>query len=84
MKYYYDGKLIRTSNHEYHFALFADGMLICCSKTENGCKARMRSEISFTERLIKGHEKNNRIDDLEACKKWLNAKWEVVKIESMA
>lgn len=82
MKYFYNGRLLRTSNNEYHYALLVDGVLMCCSKTENGCKSKMKTERNFTERLIKGYEKNHNEADKEKCLKFLNAKWEIVELEA--
>lgn len=49
MKYYYNGKLVRTSKNEYKYGLLRSGEVISCSKT----KATIARELENQKKAIK-------------------------------
>lgn len=54
MKFYYNGKLVRTSkNHVYtHAVINENGGCIACSSTRKGAEQVISSEISYNERRL--------------------------------
>jgi hypothetical protein len=60
MKFYYNGKLVRTSKtHEYKYAVIAtnrDDKVLTCSTTKNGAQAFINRYISEREDDIKTSE----------------------------
>ena len=69
MKYYYENQLIRTSDHDYKFALIAKhkGKIIVkkCSSTYKGCEA----ELNRLTKLFRNCQAAG-IDYEEALKYW--------------
>lgn len=58
MKFYYNGKLIRTSKtHDYKFAAMIDGTCLKCSATKEGAQAEITRLIRDRELNIEA-EKN--------------------------
>lgn len=58
MKFYYNGKLIRTSKtHEYKFAaITAEGKCLCCSATLDGCKRGLDAYTANGKGWLRNYE----------------------------
>lgn len=53
MKYYYNGKLVRTSKHEYKYGLLNTlGGIIACSKSKENLLKQKNREMKFNEKQI--------------------------------
>ena len=73
MKFYYNGKLMRTSkNHVYTHAVVANGNCLSCSSTFEGAKKVIYSEISHYERVIQ-----TELNKKDALEKGLAGYWDV-------
>lgn len=71
MKFYYNGQLVRTSNHAYKFACLevrgGKYITVCCSKTRDGAEKAKNHELSDCDRIIENV--TNAIKAKEAGKK---------------
>lgn len=57
MKYYHNGKLLRTSTHVYTHALIdQNGRAITCSATREGCTKELNRRIRESEQRIANYE----------------------------
>lgn len=75
MKFYYNGKLVRTSKtHEYHFGVYNPdtGHMISCHGTREGAEKEYRRMISAQEGCIANY--NRAIKALENGKTYYEAK----------
>lgn len=85
-KYFYNGKLVRTSTHDYKYGLLRNGSIIKCSATIKGCEAEKTSELNFSRKQAEWLRKNEHKDpnysayakDHEDFIK--NTKWEIVEL----
>ena len=57
MKFYYEGKLIRTSKtHHYTHAIVCEGTAIMCSATRQGCEREKQRYLSQQREIIKSYQ----------------------------
>ena len=65
MKYYYNGKLVRTSERDYMYAITYKGKVIACCANGELAQKRYRAELNYitNENIIgymgKGNKQNN-------------------------
>lgn len=86
MKFYYKDRLVRTSNHDYKFAIIdPDGgkAIKCTAKGRETLEAELAKEIDARERSLKWFEQNSPkyVDSvrkgLQEAKRWI-----VVELEA--
>lgn len=75
IKYYLNGKLVRTSERNYTHAITYKGMLIACCSSEELAKKRYNNELNYitNENIIgymgKGNRQNGQYLKIELLEK---------------
>ena len=86
MKYYYNGRLVRTSKHIYNYVLISEfGGCIAFSKNYKSLETQKNSEIKFLERQLAYYTKANKVDYIENYKRGIEntKKWHIEPIKGV-
>ena len=57
-KYYYNGKLVRTSNNEYEYGIARGNAVVACCTTFERATIRLKEEIKYMNSVIASNKRS--------------------------